>query len=118
VNEKTCRRIVRERPEDECEYCAVNAQTRGLTVHHRKKRSQGGEWTATNCVVLCGHGTTPNGCHSWVEHHPNDAADVGLHVRPWQTPALIPVFRQGEWVLLDDHGDYLPVPRPATGGVA
>ncbi|WP_260763048.1 hypothetical protein [Mycobacterium sp. SMC-4] len=79
------------------------------------KRSQGGPWTPQNCVMLCGHGTL--GCHGWVEHNPNAAADEGFHVRPWNSPAEVPVLYRGRWVLLDDLGDTYRIPTPA-GGVA
>lgn len=73
-------------------------------MHHRKKRSQGGQWDPINIVALCGHGTA--GCHGWVEHNPNKAADQGWHVRPWRDPADIPVLYHGKtWAHLTVEGD-------------
>ncbi len=72
-------------------------------MHHRKKRSQGGLWTPENIVALCGHGTV--GCHSWVEHNPNAAAELGWHVRPWENPAEISVLYRGStWSYLATDG--------------
>lgn len=106
MNERICRRIVNDRANACCERCGVHASVRGLTTHHRVKRSQGGQWSPENCVRLCGHGTTPDGCHSWVEHNPNDAEVEGFHVRPWQDPFDVPVLRRGVRVLLDDEGNW------------
>lgn len=54
-------------------------------------------------VALCGHGTV--GCHGWVEHNPDEAAEFGWHVRPWETPADVPVYwRSSDWVKLDVNG--------------
>jgi hypothetical protein len=93
VNERKCRQIVLERSEGVCERC-TNV-SRGLTCHHRLKKGQGGPWCPTNIVLLCGDGTTPNGCHSFAEHYPNKAAEQGWHVRPWESPAEIPVLYRG-----------------------
>lgn len=101
VNEKKCRLIVAERSEGFCERCCRS--DRRLTMHHRKKRGQGGLWTPENIVALCGHGTV--GCHGWVEHFPDAAAVRGWHVRPWQNPAEAPVLWRGsDWVLLTAEG--------------
>ncbi len=74
-------------------------------MHHRKKRGQGGPWSPENIVAVCGHGTA--GCHGWIEHHPNDAAEQGFHVRPWQDPLLIPVLYRGSWATLCKDGTYV-----------
>ena len=102
MNEAQCRKLVRKRANEMCERCGNTS--RGLTLHHRRKRSQGGAWSPVNCVALCGHGTTPNGCHSWVEHNPNDAEWEGFHVRPWQDPAAIAVKYRGLWAFLAEDG--------------
>lgn len=105
MSEKKCREIVRDRSEGFCERCSRGT---ALTVHHRKKRSQGGGWTPDNCVALCGHGTA--GCHGWCEHHPNAAALEGFHVRPWELPDKVPVYwRKSRWVLLLENGGVVDV---------
>lgn len=43
-----------------------------LTVHHLKKRSQGGDWTPSNLVTLCAGG------NGWVEDQPRKARGLGL----------------------------------------
>lgn len=53
-----------------------------LTPHHLQKASQGGPYTLTNLVTLCGH---HNG---WVEDRPIVAHSVGLVVRAGETVAL------------------------------
>lgn len=104
MNERTCRQIVNDRANAFCERCGVHASVRGLTTHHRVKRSQGGGWSPQNCVRLCGHGTA--GCHGWVEHNPNAAEEEGFHVRPWNDPATTPVLYRDDWVVLDPDGGY------------
>lgn len=106
MNERTCRKIVKARAGDHCERCYIHASMYGLTLHHRVKKGQGGPWTASNCVRLCGHGTTPDGCHSWVEHNPNDAEFEGFHVRPWNLDRIheIPVLYRGQLAYLRDDG--------------
>jgi len=97
VNEIECRRTVNARSDGMCERCG---QWGGTTLHHRRKRSQGGEWSAANCVSLCGHGTA--GCHGWVEAHPVAAEGEGWHVRPWQRSGR--VLYRGMWATLCDDG--------------
>jgi hypothetical protein len=76
-----------------------------ITLHHRKKRSQGGEWSLSNCVMLCGHGTSMDRCHSWCEDHPNEAELEGWHVRPWQDPEDTPVMISGSFAYLLKDGE-------------
>ncbi|MFC9767756.1 HNH endonuclease [Rhodococcus jostii] len=100
-SEQKTRRVIAARSEGMCEYCGLW----GYTIHHRVKQSQGGVWSPVNCIALCGHGTT--GHHGWVEHHPNAAARVGLHVRPWQDPAEVMVRYRGRMAFLTDDGQVL-----------
>lgn len=113
MNEKLCRRLCLERSEGFCERCCVYGP---LTMHHRKKRGQGGLWTPDNIVAVCGDGVT--GCHGWFEHNPDKAAGLGWHVRPWEDSTEVPVFWRGStWVLLKTdgsvehvgHGEDLPI---------
>lgn len=100
MNEKECRRIVLERSGGACERCCRGRQ---VTMHHRKKRGQGGPWSPENIVAVCGHGTA--GCHGWIESHPNAAAAEGFHVRPWCNPAEVLVrYQLSDWVLLLPDG--------------
>lgn len=100
MNEKQCREVVKERSEGFCERCCRSGY---LTMHHRKKRGQGGPWSPENIVAVCGSGTT--GCHGWIEHNPDNAAVEGFHVRPWQDPSEVPLLRRGsDLVLLTKTG--------------
>lgn len=103
---KACRTIVEVRAGLNCERCNVYVHVRGLTMHHRVKLSQGGLWTPQNVVRLCGHGTTRDGCHCWVEHNPDDAEVEGFHVRPWNDPATIPILLRGVSTFLTADGGY------------
>lgn len=97
TSEKYTRDVVNDRAGGCCERCGQY----GTTIHHRKKRSQGGPWTPENCVALCGHGTA--GCHGWAEHNPNAAAAEGFHVRPWEDENIRQILHHDRgWVWLDE----------------
>ncbi|ATN94025.1 HNH endonuclease [Mycobacterium phage Kumao] len=99
----TCIAMVYTRSGGLCERCG----RKGESYHHRLKRSQGGLWTPSNIVLVCGHGTA--GCHGWIEHNANDADSAGYHVRPWEKPEEKPVRTCiAGWALLDDDGSYHP----------
>lgn len=51
----------------------------GLTYHHLKKASQGGEYTIENGATLCAHH------NDLVEDHPTRAASIGLVRRTLDT---------------------------------
>lgn len=112
MNEKQCRSIVYERSGQLCERCCAG---RVRSVHHRKKRSQGGLWEPSNCVLLCGTGV--QGCHGWVEHNPSTAHAQGFHVRPWEQPGEVPLYwRLSQWVLLTNDGGMVDVPTGSGRG--
>jgi hypothetical protein len=74
------------------------------SMHHRRKRSQGGDWSSDNLVHVCGSGTT--GCHGWIEANPQLALERGLSLRNGD-PAARPVelvFRghRARWQLQDN----------------
>ena len=48
------REAVRVRAGEHCESCGSRGDFRGLQIHHRKKRSQGGLDTEDNLWLLCG----------------------------------------------------------------
>lgn len=97
--ETATRKLVTQRSGGWCEICGV---TRAESVHHRRKRSQGGPWSASNCVHTCGHGT--RGCHGWAEHNPDSAHAAGFHLRPGEEPAETPIVSgfHGRVLLADD----------------
>lgn len=80
--EMAARRLVTERSRGVCEICQVRPAT---DWHHRKNRSQGGEWAASNGLHLC------SSDHRWVTEHPAAAVAHGWSVRSWMDPAEVPV---------------------------
>lgn len=105
MTERRCRQLVYQRAEELCERCCRGGT---LSVHHRKKRSQGGKWAPENCVLVCGTGV--QGCHGWFEHNPDAAHVEGFHVRPWEQPHEMPVYwRLSKWVLLLNDGGIVDV---------
>ncbi|WP_280475457.1 HNH endonuclease [Nocardia asiatica] len=97
--ESATRKLLATRSGGLCERCGIAP---AQSVHHRWKRGQGGPWSASNCVALCGDGV--RGCHGFAEHNPNAAEPEGLHLRPWITPADSRFLYRGRWVLLTDDG--------------
>jgi hypothetical protein len=102
--ETNTRKLLAVRSGGLCERCGISPAE---SVHHRVKRSQGGPWSASNCVHVCGDGV--RGCHGFAEHNPNAAEPEGLHLRPWMTPADSRFLYRGRWVLLDDAGRVEPI---------
>lgn len=103
--ESATRTVVAARSGGVCERCG---QRPAQSVHHRLKRGQGGPWSPSNCVHLCGDGTQY--CHGVVEHYPDSARLGGFHVRPWEHPADVRLrYRHTEWVLLRDDGTVTPI---------
>lgn len=112
-DERTARTQVTERDGGLCVRCLRGDPT---NFDHRKNRSQGGLWSASNGQLLCGSGTT--GCHGWVTVHPHQAIIDGWAVPGWADPAEYPAARwfptplntlRKGWVLLDDMGAVLEV---------
>lgn len=107
MNEATCRKIVLTRAGlgdplmARCEKCGAPPP---LTMHHRHKRSHGGEWTPSNIVALCGDGTT--GDHGWVEGNPTEAHAQGWALRDNDVATVVPILHHalGMRVRLDDEG--------------
>lgn len=97
--EQPARDVVRQRSGGVCEACG-SAEAREW--HHRKNRSQGGEWSAANGLHLC----PPD--HKWVTEHPEQAAMNGWALRSWEDPLTKPVYYRGRWVVLDSEGGLTP----------
>lgn len=79
-------------------------------VHHRLPRGAGGanndptRWALSRILGLC------RAHHLWVESYRTEAEDAGLLMRHGlEVPSERPVWRHGEWVLLDDAGWWRPV---------
>lgn len=115
----TVRRAFFERERGRCFRCRrpLRFEGRGMdwSAHHRLPRQMGGvgrralEAIAlitdiTNCLILCGSGTT--GCHGWLESRRAIAEDYGYIVRRGiNPPAGIRVKRlDGSWWLLTSSG--------------
>lgn len=75
------------------------------SVHHRKRRSQGGDNRKSNLVSLCGHGTS--GCHGNVHSEIARARQAGFLLRSTENPAEVPLEHAVHGtILLDDLGGW------------
>lgn len=116
-NQKTARRLVRERSGGDCEVrIAGVCLGRATNWHHRRNRSRGGLWLPSNGLDVCGSGTT--GCHGALTNT-NGYADVfraaGWLVRGYQDPAGVAVAIVGRGsVWLSDDGQYLDTAPPLS----
>ena len=77
-----------------CVRCGRSLHVSSGSRHHRQLRRHG-DHSAANLVLLCGSGTT--GCHGWAHAHPDRARKVGLIVRGWHDPAVVPVLTISGW---------------------
>jgi hypothetical protein len=101
--EAPARKAVYGRSNGDCEIrIPVVCTGRGEEWHHRKNRSQGGPWSASNGLHAC------RGCHATVTHPRAEYLSAGWCVQQWQVPAEVPVKLHHGWVLLNDQGDYTP----------
>lgn len=80
------------------------------SIHHRKRRSQGGDNRPSNLVALCGHGTS--GCHGDVHRLVAAATKAGLLVPRDVDPEAVPLdhFLHGHGHLLNDGSFRRAVP--------
>lgn len=118
---KTVRHAFFERERERCFRCRrpLRFEGRGFewSAHHRMPRQAGGVGrkgsefelmisAITNCVVLCGHATTPGSCHAWAEQYRAIAEDEGYIVRRGiNPPAGVRLKRKdGTWWLLTASG--------------
>lgn len=85
-----------------CEWCG---KEHGTDMHHRRNRSQGGEWHPANIVHLC------RDCHRWVTNNPKDAEAVGLTLTHGQDLYDTPIALSLHDIYL--HDNYLPKGRNA-----
>lgn len=106
VEERRARAVVWERAQARCERCGRAPAT---DWSHRKARSQGGRWCATNGLALC------SACHQQCHASPALAYEQGWHVRSTQDPATTPVWLAGRGlVLLRADGSVSPYTREAA----
>lgn len=83
------RRLVYERDKGRCVVC-LEAVTTG-SVHHRQGRGGKDPHRLSNCLLVCGTGTT--GCHGRIHSNPAWAYENGYMVRRLgvDTPETVPV---------------------------
>lgn len=103
-DEKIARQLVRERSGGICEVCGVLPAT---NFQHRKNRSQGGRWSASNGLDACGSGTT--GCHGFIHANPAKSYEAGWSVKSWADESTVPVKTSHGLVLLDAEGSWTAV---------
>jgi hypothetical protein len=93
-----------------CEVCEVDLVT-GRTMfnyHHRAARGMGGSsspdrHSPSNVLLVCGHGSTFDGCHRDIELNPSWSFERGYRVRHGYDPAEVAVRLHGHtWLLLPD----------------
>lgn len=100
---KQVREVVKHRAGGVCERCGWAAPA--YQFHHRRPRAMGGSRSpetngAANCLHLC----VP--CHCACESDRELSLRHGWLVRQSRDPRLVPVFRMGTWVQLNDDGSY------------
>lgn len=111
---EAAQRLVRRRPLNGwCEARSPWCQGRANQYSHRWHEGQGGPWTASNGLRVCGLGNAA-GCHGWIHQHPIEAERLGWIVRPGpgrkvdltKVSAYIHTRHYGlAWVFLLDDGD-------------
>ena len=105
------RKLVLERDGYACVCCGRSVIGQPYSLQHRKRRSQGGDNSASNLVTVLGTGTTA--CHERIDSRRDPADEAkGYTCRSWQEPAEIPVMvfspgGSGMTVWLSADGRYL-----------
>jgi hypothetical protein len=98
-SERVCRPIVRERSEGICEICG---QKRAAQMHHRRNRSQSGQWQPSNILHICLED------HVWIGANIAAAVRNGWSIQgTTTTPSETPVRRRNELVRLLDDGSFI-----------
>lgn len=97
--ETTARQLVAFRSTGICEVCGTSWAT---DWHHRRNRSAGGPWAASNGLHLC------RPCHATITTHPAEAVAAGWTVPSWGDWATTPVRLWSGTVVLDDVGGSTP----------
>lgn len=109
--ERRARRLVKARSGGTCELWMCGGAP-ATDWSHRMRRSQLGPWCPTNGLASCRF------CHSIITHDEKVGLPKGWCLKSYQDPATNPVYRRGEWVLLDDEGGWESVNPEALGGDA
>jgi hypothetical protein len=116
MNQGKARKFVRDRSDGRCEARLLGiCLGRAMSFHHRLRRSQGGLWTPSNGLDVCGDGT--RGCHGALTNtngRYDEFHKMGLILRSGQDPLLVgaEIFSVQYWaaevrvrLLLQDDGD-------------
>jgi hypothetical protein len=106
LNIKKARELLYARSNRACEMCD---RARATEAHHRKNRSQGGDWSPENLLHVC------HSCHVHVTTNPAAAREQGWAVGRNFDPADVPVWIAGRGrVFLDASGGVTPIERNAA----
>jgi hypothetical protein len=106
---RAVRKLVLARDGYACVCCGRDVWWGLYSLQHRRARAAGGSRrrdtnSPANLITLCGHATTPDGCHAWAESDPGWASAFGYRVAQYKDPASVQVRWHGEWVLLARDG--------------
>ena len=102
--EKQARALVRVRSGGWCEMRLTGCLGEATDFSHRVGRGQGGPWTASNGLDAC------RMCHSWCGMRDDEANSLGLTLKSWQDPTVVPVaYQNAGFVVLDNLGYLWPV---------
>lgn len=88
--------------------CEAGCGGRGQEWHHRKARSLGGRWDASNGMHLC------RPCHAWIGEHAVEAGGKGWYLGAREDPSAAPMLRFGVRVYVDDEGGWAAVEQGAA----
>ena len=107
------RALVLGRDRHSCVRCGKGITGRPYSLHHRKRRSQGGRNAPGNLLTLCGSGTT--GCHGWVHANIAESQASGWLLLSTQHPGAESVLYVSEHgsgmrVWLTESGTYSTAP--------
>jgi hypothetical protein len=83
--------------------CEAGCGSQAHEWHHRKARSLGGTWHASNGMHLCRY------CHAWVGEHAIEAGSNGWYLGANENPSAVPMLRFGVRVYVDDEGGWTAV---------
>lgn len=104
--ERWARKLLAARSGGLCEVCRREP---AVDAHHRRNRSQRGQWDISNLLHLCRRE------HQHIGTHPAVSYERGWSVRSTDDPASVPVFLAGHgWVYLTADGGRTPVERKAA----
>lgn len=104
--ENAGRALVERRSGEWCEV-RIDGECTGAAKdwQHRRNRSQGGTWAASNGLHCC------RPCHLFIHHHPKLAMDNGWTVKASDNWRTVPVLLFDGFVILGDDGQRYDPPH-------